>query len=37
MNEREVEDVLGENKLGCRRGTGNWDAENNNRMNFGHI
>jgi len=36
--ERKIEDVLGEDQFGFRRGKGtsfNWDAENNIRMNLG--
>jgi hypothetical protein len=33
-NERKVEDVLGEDQFGLRRGRCNWDAENNIRTSL---
>jgi hypothetical protein len=34
--ERKIEDVLGEDQFGFRRGKGTRDAKDNIRMNFGH-
>ena len=32
--ENKIQDVLGEDQFGFRRGKGTWDAENNIRMNL---
>jgi hypothetical protein len=33
--EKKIEDVLGEDQFGFRRGKRSWDAENNIRTNLG--